>query len=47
MPFVRTLRALTTVHANWDLLETEETVAKVRIGTDITWIHVERSTTRW
>ena len=31
MPFVTTLRAHTTVHANRDLLETEETAAKVRL----------------
>ena len=30
MPSVTTLRAPTTVHANRDLLETEETAAKVR-----------------
>ena len=37
MPFVTTLRAHTTVHANRDLLETEETPAKVSTRTDITW----------
>ena len=31
MPFVTTLRVPTTVHANRDLLETEETAAKVRL----------------
>ena len=31
MPFAKTLRAHTTVHANRDLLETEETAAKVRL----------------
>ena len=37
MPLVTTMRAHTTVHANWDLLETEETAAKVRTRRDITW----------
>ena len=31
MPFATTLRAHTTVHANRDLLETEETAAKVKL----------------
>ena len=37
MPFVTTLRAHTTVHANQDLLETEEIPEKVSTRTGITW----------
>ena len=38
MPFVATLMALTTVHANRDLLATEETAAKVRLLSVIVFV---------
>ena len=39
MPFVATLMALTTVHANRDLLATEETAAKVRLLSVIVFVN--------
>ena len=38
MPFVATLMALTTVHANRDLLATEEPAAKVRLLSVIVFV---------